>query len=147
MARKEKRIVVDTNVLISSLINPNSVVWNIIDVEEIDFLVPELVIYEVEKYEKLIKKKIKLKGRKEAYEYLLSELFTKVIIVPAIYYQKHIEEAYEIMGVIDEKDTEFLALAIAYKCSIWSDDKDFLKQDRVTIYTSKEIIEKMIADD
>jgi len=36
---------------------------------------------------------------------------------------------------------------MAYKCSIWSDDKDFLKQDRVTIYTSKEIIEKMIADD
>jgi len=64
MARKEKRIVVDTNVLISSLINPNSVVWNIIDMEEIDFLVPELVIYEVEKYEKLIKRKIEFKGRK-----------------------------------------------------------------------------------
>ncbi len=45
-----------------------------------------------------------------------------------------------------EKDTEFLALAIAYKCSIWSDDKDFNKQDRIRIYTSNEIIEKMIGE-
>ncbi len=100
---KEKKNCLGTNVFISSLIYPNSVVWNIIDIDDLDFLVPELVIYEIEKYEKLIKNKIKLRGRKEAYEYLLSELFTQVIIVPTIYYKKHIKEAYEIMKEIDEK--------------------------------------------
>lgn len=44
MAAAEEKIVVDTNVLISALINPGSVVLEVIGVEDLDFLVPEIVV-------------------------------------------------------------------------------------------------------
>ncbi|MFW5953566.1 MAG: PIN domain-containing protein [Candidatus Natronoplasma sp.] len=118
MEGKEKRIVVDTNVLISSLINPESIVWKVLDIEEITFLLPEIAIDELEKYKRMIQGKLNSRGYEDEYEYLLSELFTPLIIVPSSEYEHEIEEAYEIMKNIDEKDTEFLALALAYDCSL-----------------------------
>ncbi len=55
-------------------------------------------------------------------------------------YKEEIEEAYEIMKDIDEKDTEFLALAISYESPIWSDDGDFQEQEKVDAHTSNEVI-------
>lgn len=143
MAGKEKRIVVDTNVLISSLINPDSVVWKVLNIEEMVFLVPEIAVDELEKYEEMIQEKLDSKGVEAEYEHLLSELFTPLIVVPSSEYKEEIQEAYEIMKDIDEKDTEFLALAMAYDCSIWSDDDHFQKQEKVYTYTSNEVINKI----
>ncbi len=143
MAGKEKRIVVDTNVLISSLINLESVVWRVLDTENTVFLVPELAVDELEKYEEMIQEKLNSRGCEEEYEHLLSELFTPLIVVPSSEYKEEMEEAYEAMKDIDEKDTEFLALAIAYDCSIWSDDGDFKKQKKVDVYTSEEVINEI----
>ena len=143
MAGKERRIVVDTNVLISSLINPESIVWNVLDIEDIVFLVPELAVDELEKYEEMIQEKLNSRGCEDEYEYLLSELFTPLIVVPSSEYKEEMEEAYEIMKDIDEKDTEFLALAIAYEGSIWSDDGGFQKQEKVEVYTSEEVVTKV----
>ncbi len=143
MAGKEKRIVVDTNVLISSLINPRSVVWKVLDIDDMVFLVPELAIDELEKYEEMIQGKLNSRGCEDEYKYLLSELFAPLIVVPSSEYKEEMEEAYETMKNIDEKDTEFLALAIAYKCSIWSDDGDFKKQEKVDVYTSEEVINEI----
>lgn len=144
MAAKEGRIVVDTNVLISALINPNSIVWDIIRIEEVDFFAPEITIDEIENYEDMIKNKLESKERKEEYSYLTSELFHPVIIVPTPVYEEEIEKAYKIMKSVDEKDTEFLALALSYGCPIWSDDSDFKKQSEVKTYTSKQIVDKLL---
>ncbi|MFO7793276.1 MAG: PIN domain-containing protein [Candidatus Saliniplasma sp.] len=125
MEGKKKRIVVDTNILISSLINPESIVWKVLDLEYITFLLPEIAVDELEKYKERIKGKLHSRGYEEEYEYLLSELLTPLIVVPSSEYEDEIEEDYEIMKYIDEKDTVFLALAMAYDCSTWSDDSDF----------------------
>ena len=103
MAGKEKRIVVDTNVLISSLINPESVVWKVLDIDDMEFLVPELAVDELEKYEEMIQEKLKSRDCKDEYEYLLSELFTPLIVVPSSEYKEEMEGAYETMKDIDEK--------------------------------------------
>ncbi len=146
MERKKKRIVVDTNVLISSLINPESIVWKVLDIEYITFLLPEIAVDELEKYKEMIQGKLQSRGCEGEYEYLLSELFTPLIVVPSSEYEEEIEEAYEIMKDIDEKDTEFLALAMAFDCSIWSDDSHFQKQEKVESYTSEEVINKIFVD-
>ncbi len=143
MEGKEKRIVVDTNVLMSSLINPESIVWKVLDIEDITFLLPEIAVDELEKYKEMIQRKLHSRGYEEEYEYLLSELFTPLIVVPSSEYEDEIEEAYEIMKDIDAKDTEFLALALSYDCSIWSDDDDFQEQEKVESYTSEELINKV----
>jgi len=57
-------------VLISSLINPDSVVWKVLQIEEVNFLVPEIAVDEVEEYRELIRDKLRPKGKKEEYEYL-----------------------------------------------------------------------------
>jgi len=42
------------------------------------------------------------------------------------------------MGHIDENDVVFIATALAFNCSIWSDDKHFQKQNRVKIFKTSE---------
>ncbi|MFW6111322.1 MAG: PIN domain-containing protein [Thermoproteota archaeon] len=144
MGITEEKIVVDTNVLISSLINPDSIAWRIIDLEGPDFLTPEIAVDEIEEYESLIRDKLASQEREEEYNYLLSELFHPIVVVPLSVYGGRLEQAYKIMEPIDEKDTEFLALALQYNCPIWSDDTDFQKQEKVKAFTSEQMVEKFI---
>lgn len=37
-------------------------------------------------------------------------------------------------------DTEYFALALKLKCSVWSNDKKFKKQDKVKVYSTNELI-------
>lgn len=146
MATTEEKIVVDTNVLISALINPDSIVWEIVEIDEVYFLAPEIVVDEIEEYESLIRDKLDSRDEKEEYDYLLSELFHPIVIISSSVYEKRVKEAYETMEPIDEKDTEFLALALTYNCPIWSDNGDFQKQERAEVFTTEQIVEKFITN-
>lgn len=141
MAGKKGRLVVDTNVLMSTLINPDSVVWQILEKEDFSFKVPGIAVEELEKYEDLIEDKIE--GREEDFEYLISELFHNIDIVPLDTYRGSIKEAKETMQNIDEKDTEFLALALENNSVIWSDDQDLHKQEKVKAKTTEEVIKEI----
>ena len=57
----ENKIVVDTNVLIGALINPNSIVWSILEIKDIEFFVPEFFLLELNEYKQLIKEKLDTK--------------------------------------------------------------------------------------
>ncbi|KXB05621.1 hypothetical protein AKJ50_00400 [candidate division MSBL1 archaeon SCGC-AAA382A13] len=146
MGTTEKKFVVDTNVLISALINPDSIVWEIVEVEELGFLVPEIVIDEIETHKRLIKNKLSSHEKKEEYEYLISEIFHPMVVVPSSVYEKKMKQAYDIMKSIDEKDTEFLALALTYDIPIWSDNSDFQKQEKAEVYTTEQIVEKLFSN-
>ncbi len=74
-----------------------------LDIEDIVFLVPELAVDELEKYEEMIQEKLNSRDCEDEYEYLLSELFTPLIVVPSSEYKDEMEEAYETMKDIDEK--------------------------------------------
>jgi len=50
------------------------------------------------------------------------------------------EEANEIMGNIDSDDVLFIATALAFNCPIWSEDKHFKQQDKVKVFTTKELL-------
>ena len=51
------------------------------------------------------------------------------------------DEALVIMGEIDEKDTQFIALALAINNDgIWSNDRHFDKQEKIKIYRTIDII-------
>jgi len=51
------------------------------------------------------------------------------------------EEANKIMNKIDKDDVIFIACALAFDCSIWSDDKHFKKQKEIKVFTTKDILE------
>jgi len=48
----------------------------------------------------------------------------------------------EIIGKIDKKDIQFIALALAIKNNkIWSNDKHFEKQKKIQVYKTIDIID------
>jgi predicted nucleic acid-binding protein len=51
--------------------------------------------------------------------------------------------AEDILGNIDITDSPFLALALALNCSIWSNDGHFKQQDKVVVYTTKDMAKKI----
>jgi len=79
----------------------------------------------------------KPEGRQQPSSNLLKEQIT---IIPKEEITPFIEEADKISP--DPKDSIYLALAIALKSDIWSNDKK-LKEDqsKITVYTTEELIE------
>ncbi len=59
------------------------------------------------------------------------------------YYEK-MAMAEDILGNIDITDSPFLALALSLDCSIWSNDGHFKRQDKVVVYTSKDLATRII---
>jgi len=50
--------------------------------------------------------------------------------------------AEKIIGDIDKDDVQFIALALAFNCPIWSDDRHFQKQNKIKVITTKEMIQE-----
>ncbi len=132
------RIVLDTNVFISGILR-DSIVKEILVSDSFDFFMPEYALEEVSKYEKEL---IEKAGISEGNFNLLKQLLLENIeIVPEEIIKPYLEKAIKIMETIDIKDSPFLACAFAINASgIWSFDKDFLNQDKVRVFSIKEMI-------
>lgn len=141
---KERFIVVDTNILIAALINPSSSVWSILESKEIKFFVPEFFLSELEEYKDLIKHKLSKKDKRANFDFLISDLFKNIEIIPQRFYIEKLARAVDIMSDIDEKDSPFLALAITLSCPIWSNDNHFKQQKEIKSYTTGELIRELI---
>ncbi len=69
-------------------------------------------------------------------------LFSRITVYPKEEYADCYTQAKEIMKDIDPDDVPFLALAMKTKVDgTWSEDKGFLQQNHVKIYTTKELLE------
>ena len=115
-------LVVDTNIIISSLINPKGYEFELIYFNEIQLYVPKMIFFELFKHKDKIIKYSKL--REEDILELFYELIKKIEVVdekqvPDIYFKK----AYEILKDIDLNDIPFIALALFLGLKIWSGDK------------------------
>lgn len=133
------RLVIDTNIIISSLIS-NSVRRSILLNSGYDFISPEYTYTEIMNHIDLIENNAKITSKE--LQYVMDILFSNIKIYPKKDYIEYYPEAKKIMSDIDPDDAPFLALAMkAQVDGIWSEDKGFLKQDRVKIYTTKNLIE------
>jgi putative PIN family toxin of toxin-antitoxin system len=133
------RLVIDTNIIISSLIS-NSTRRHILMDSNIEFISPEYTFAEILKHIDMIKKKAKLAPNDP--QYVMDILFSRITIYPKEEYADCYDQAKEIMKDIDMDDAPFLALAMKTKVDgIWSEDKGFQQQNLVRIYTTKEILE------
>ncbi len=134
----------DTNILIAALINPVSVVWSILEIKDFEFFVPEFFLYELDEYKNLIKEKLDIRGARNTFNFLISELFKNITIIPEELYSDNLTTAAEIMRDIDEKDSPFLALAMTLNCSIWSNDQHFKRQTAAKTYNTDELIREFL---
>jgi putative PIN family toxin of toxin-antitoxin system len=118
------KLVLDTNIIISALINKKSTVRDILISDKITFYLPELVLAELLKHKELLCNKTGL-SQKEVF-FTLFYLLSKVEIVKKDAFSENLEKAKNIMEKIDIKDSEFLALALSIDTEgIFSNDKHF----------------------
>ncbi|MFC1682440.1 PIN domain-containing protein [Nanoarchaeota archaeon] len=131
-------LVIDTNILISALIR-NSLTRELIIKLPVDLLLPEFELLEIKKHKQEILRKSKLSEIE--FDHLLNFLLEYVEIIKTEDIIDYKKEADEIINHIDPDDVQFVATALKYNVAIWSDDKHFQKQNKIKIFTTKDILE------
>ncbi len=77
----------------------------------------------------------------EEYDKTVATLLKHIRLVPAEETGKNWGKAMKIMAHIDEEDVVFIATALSVPDSvIWSNDKDFERQDKVKVLKTKEMV-------
>lgn len=131
------KIVIDTNRIIASLIK-NSFSRSVIYDKKFEFYYPEGSVGEIRKYKDEILEKAGIND--EEFSIVLNLLFERIKVIPMNDYKERMEKFRDLIKDID--DVPFLALADAINTDgIWSNDKGFLEQNKIKIFTTKEILE------
>lgn len=128
------KIVVDATPIVSALIG--GVSRNILFDHKFNFISTEFTFSEVKKYISVISKKSGVS--KEEIEEALSLLPIK--IYPKREYKERINLAEDIMGEIDKKDVDILALSFKENCPLWTEDKHFRGETGVNLIRTKDLI-------
>jgi len=131
------KIILDTNIIISALIR-DSFTRKIILQSGFEFYFPDITLAEIRKYETMILKKSGL--TLSDYKIVFNKILEHIILIPTETLRNKLEEAKKIMEGIDPQDSVFIAASLSYDDSvIWSDDKDFLKQNKTKVITTEQI--------
>lgn len=138
---EEPGIVADTNILISALLKGNSINSQLIKAKIFCIYFPDYGLKEINKYKRYIIAKRIRKSQKLSFDFAEKYIFEDIRVTPFDLYRKKIREASEIMKDIDEKDAPILALAMQLRCPIWSNDKHFMKQKAVKVYTTGNLLD------
>jgi predicted nucleic acid-binding protein len=132
------RLVVDTSILISSLIK-QSISREILLLPFMKFYLPEYALEEIEVHKHKISR---LSGLSfDEIDILLNSLLDNISIIPAQTIQPYLEEAKSIIGKIDPGDTPFVALALAVENDgIWSNDKHFKGIKHIKVWKTSDLL-------
>ena len=132
------KIIIDLNVLFSAMIR-DSTTRTIIVNSEFEFYFPEPSLHKIRKYKEYVLEKTGFS--EEEYSQLLRLLFKYIKIIPTEQIEKNWDKAMQIMAHIDEEDVTFIASALELSDAIiWSDDKDFDKQQKIVVFKTEEIV-------
>lgn len=117
-------LVIDTNIVFSCLLNPKSIIGEIVlnyqDV--IKFYAPNLLLDEIDRYSEKIEKYSKL--NKSQLQICKSLLLNSIQFVSEDLISSNCWlNAFNLTENIDEDDTPFVALALQMKTKLWSGDK------------------------
>jgi predicted nucleic acid-binding protein len=132
-------IVLDTNVIISSLIR-DSITRHLIVSLDAMLYYPETALEEIVRNKNEILEKSGL--QEEDFNILLATLFRYVHIIKTEEFAIHLKKADSIIGKIHKNDVQFVAAALAKDAIIWSNDDHFRKQNSIKIIGTSELIGK-----
>ena len=131
------KFIVDSSILFAGLIKDSTTRWLLFHIDA-ELLTVDFSYQEVKKYQELICQKSKL--TEVEFFLILNKMKERLTILPNKEVNTRFEEAYQIMKDIDPQDSMFLAAALAANAHIWSDDLHFQKQNKVRVWTTKELV-------
>ena len=117
-------LVIDTNIVFSTLLNPNSAVGEVLmNIQDhFTFYAPELLKDELKRYALKISTCSKLTPQQ--LDEVKELLFTNIIFVSEeLISEQSWVEAFQLTQDIDEDDTPFVALSIELNAKLWTGDK------------------------
>lgn len=130
------KLVIDANILMSALIATQGKTYDLIFNQRINLIAPEFLIEEIEKYEEEILEKSGLSD--SDLELFLSLISSEIELIPKEEFKDFNIQAKKISP--DPFDTEYFALAIKMRCSIWSNDKRLKEQKMIKVYNTSELL-------
>ncbi len=132
------RLIVDTSILISSLLK-DSITREILLLPFMSFYLPEFALEEIETKKEKISK---LSGlSRDEIDILLDLMLDNISIVSAKMIEPHLEEADKLIGRIDPNDIPFVALSLTVENDgIWSSDKHFRQMKGVTVWKTSDLL-------
>lgn len=138
---KPKQLAVDTTSILSFLIGGKAV--QVFDSSDVDsFVTTEFNIQEVRHMIPKLAAEYHLDG--DGLREVLEKLTrTKLRVLAVSDYSSGGKQARAVMGEIDEKDTDLLALALSLDCPVWTRDSDFRRPSVarvVTVYSTGELL-------
>lgn len=131
------QLIVDANILAAAFLRA-AVTRELLFDDEVELFAPEYFAIEVAQTiqkEKILKKCLSLTKREITD--LLDFLLAPIKIIPEKEYSFFIEKAKQEVPL---DDAPYLALSLALKIPIWSNDTAFKKQTLVKIYTTSELL-------
>lgn len=133
------KIVLDNNILFS-IMNPLSTNSYLFASIKAEFIAPEFIKAELEKYKEecLIKSKLS----KHEFEIRQREVEKSIAFFKSSEYENFLEKSAN--SILDIKDIDFLALALFTKAAIWSNDQHLKEQSPVTVFTTSDLIKMFL---
>ena len=128
-------LVVDANILFAALIKKGAT-SNLLFSNELHFYAPEFLLNEFEKYRELVIEKTERPDIE--FEELLAVYMRRITFIPGEEIEPYLKEARKISP--DPNDAVYFAVALKVDGSLWSNDAVLKKQDRIKVYSTKELL-------
>jgi len=132
------RLVTDSNILFTFFWK-NSYTRKLFINQDLELISPEFSLEEIKKYSEEIIRRAKIS--KKEFKDIRRELALMVEFIPLEEYSEYLKKASEIS--YDKDDVDFIALALKLKCPIWSNDKEFKKQNKIKVYSTLEVLKEL----
>lgn len=132
-------LVLDNNSLFS-IMNPKSISAYLFASIRAEFIAPEFIKSEFEKYKEIILSKSKLSEHE--FEIRQKEIEESIEFFEESKYGELLAKA--IKNLSDSKDSPYLALALLTNSVIWSNDPHLKEQSLVPVFTTSDLIKMLL---
>ena len=132
------KIIVDANIIFSALIKESTTRELILKYDG-QFLIPNYVFIEINKYKEEILRKSNMTTKD--FNDLFSLIIERINVVPSEVFKMHVKEAQNLVGEHSPEDIVYISCALAFSdCILWSNDKKLKWQNKVKVFNTKEMI-------
>lgn len=132
-------LVIDANVLFAALIKNNKTT-ELLFKDKFHLFAPEYLLEEFMNH----REEIEIKSDRPTDEFfeVIEILKKRISFIPYYDFKNYINRAKQMTP--DPDDTEYVALALSIKASIWSNDKALKKIHGITVYSTADLIKILI---